>query len=1191
MAALADTGADVSLVAEAQVQGKRLIKGTPKEVRSVQGSRLSIKGSIVLSFEIGSHLGEFRFQVAERIVPEVILGRDFLAKVKASPDVATGVLRFASGRDLPFLPEECEPTLAAACTVPSIPRECQISEHLTAEERAQVEDIISEGLFSTDEVPFGRVEGYSHYIDTGTARPICQALRRTSPAEREIVRQEVQKMMAAGAIRPSNSPWASPITLVRKKDGSVRFCIDMRKVNEVTVKDKYPLPRIDDLLATLAGCKYFTKLDAASGYWQVPMEESSIPKTAFICTEGLFEFVVMPFGLTNAPATYQRMMQEILGDLLWKVVLAFLDDTLVFGRTLEEHNTSLREVLSRLRDRGIRLKPKKCEFAKPQVAFLGFIVSGEGIKPDPQKVDKLRTYPAPGNVKQLRAFLGLGSYYRRFIPGFANVAAPLYALTTEAEWNWTEECQKVFEALKTAIVEGVVLDHPDFSRPFIVDTDASEIGMGAILSQEDEEGRERIVMVDSRKFNRAESKWHIREKEALGIIWALEKFRPFVLGTEFVVRTDHSSLKWLLEAKTGRLERWALRLSEFTPFKIVHRSGVKHSNVDAFTRVFAESDCVPDHHVAGAVTLLEPIFPEAKVWIEAQKEDKSCQRMRELCKTVERKGLLGMGRRNAWRPILPRSLVKDVARKFHESVLGAHLGARKVLSVLSRKVIISGGMKLVKEIIRGCLACAQRKPPKQRLGHMASKPPRYPWETVAMDFCGPYATTESGMRYVLVLVDHFTKWVELVPTTDMQAITVVRVFYQRVICQHGVPGRLLSDNGPQFRSALVEALCKYFGMDKVYSSAYYPQGDGYAERMMRTMNNSLSVLCREDPYRWDEYIPGLQFAYNSSAHEALGYSPFEMNTGRVPRLPGEVVTLDGPREWEHVRRLRNVISTIHQKARDSVDMYWNAMKRRYDQGRTDVVLASGSVVLVQLTDAQRCMYPNRKLAPRWTSPGKVIRALRNGVTYEVALDNGIGTMTVHVSRLLPLEGEAWGEAYPEVRARRTRKTRSEPEVEEEDGEIHMESAAGPILTNGKGITGEGEVGLSEGPPCAPAVPQGDDVGLTPRMVSTPKSGVEPTAMGSVSGMAIPATGRRPSLQVPEPLTIASDGFPMYSVKRLHESKFVDRRKHVLVEWEGFPERADYTWEPRMRLLEDIPDLVKAYEREERARKRDAGRLS
>ena len=490
--------------------------------------------------------------------------------------------------------------------------------------------------------------------------------------------------------------------------------------------------------------------------------------------------------------------------------------------TLEEHNTNLRKVLGRLHERRIRLKPKKCEFAKPQVAFLGFIVSGEGIKPDPQKVDKLRNYPVPTNVKQLRAFLGLGSYYRRFIPGFASVAAPLNALTTEAEWNWTDECQKVFEALRTAIVEGVVQDHPDFSKPFIVDTDASEIGMGAILSQVDDEGRERIVMVDSRKFNRAESKWHIREKEALGIIWALEKFRPFVLGTEFVVRTDHSSLKWLLEAKTGRLERWALRLSEFTPFKIVHRSGVSHGNVDAFTRVFAESDCVPDHHVAGAVTLLEPIFPEVKVWIEAQKEDKSCQRMRELCKTVKRKGLLGMGRRNAWRPILPRSLVKDVARRFHESILGAHLGARKVLSVLSRKVIISGGTKLVKEVIRGCLACAQRKPPKQRLGHMASKPPRYPWETVAMDFCGPYATTESGMRYVLVLVDHFTKWVELVPTTDMQAITVVRAFYQRVICQHGVPGRLLSDNGPQFRSALVEALCKYFGIDKVYSSTYYP---------------------------------------------------------------------------------------------------------------------------------------------------------------------------------------------------------------------------------------------------------------------------------------------------------------------------------------------------------------------------------
>ena len=208
---------------------------------------------------------------------------------------------------------------------------------------------------------------------------------------------------------------------------------------------------------------------------------------------------------------------------------------------------------------------------------------------------------------------------------------------------------------------------------------------------------------------------------------------------------------------------------------------------------------------------------------------------------------------------------------------------------------------------------------------------------------------------------------------------------------------------------------------------------------MRTMNNSLSVLCREDPYRWDSYVPGLQFAYNSSAHEALGYSPFEMNTGRDPRLPGEVGAIQGPKEWEYIRRLRNTINTIHQKARESVDKYWNSMKRRFDEGRKDVSLKPGDMVLIQLTDAQRCMYPNRKLAPRWTRPAKIVRALKNGVTYEVALEEG--SMTVHITRLLPIEGEAWGEAYPDPKARRTKERKAKPEVVvEEDGDVHFESA-------------------------------------------------------------------------------------------------------------------------------------------------------
>ena len=519
--------------------------------------------------------------------------------------------------------------------------------------------------------------------------------------------------------------------------------------------------------------------------------------------------------------------------------LVYIDDILVFGSTSEEHNRRLRHVLQRLASAGLVLKPSKCRFGITKTEFPGYVVSDKGIHPDPANVDKIRNYPRPTNVKQVRAFIGLGSYYRRFIQNFATITAPLHKLTEkEEDWKWTPACEEVFEAIRNSLSNDIVQCHPDYDRPFIADCDASDVGMGAILSQVDDDGLERSVTVNSRKFTTAEGKWHIREEEALAIIWALDNFRPFILGTKFLVRTDHSSLEWLLKAKTGRLGRWALKLAEYGAFTIQHRAGSTHSNVDAFTRAFSDSEAMPDIAVIDSLTLPlkdAAFLPTRAQLIEAQRDDKSCIRLRELRKARMHDGVIGLGEKYCWRPVLPAKMVEPLAKSWHENALGTHLGARKLLSQISRHYVLIKAKQIVKHVAMSCLPCLQRKPPKRKFGKMASSPPSVPWRTVAMVFAGPYLESQFGNNYVLVITDQFTKWVELIATKDQQAITVVSAFYERIICRHGCPGSVLSDNGPQFASKLVEMLCSYFGMQKIFSSIYYPQGGGYAERFMRTL--------------------------------------------------------------------------------------------------------------------------------------------------------------------------------------------------------------------------------------------------------------------------------------------------------------------------------------------------------------------
>ena len=669
-------------------------------------------------------------------------------------------------------------------------------------------------VFAMDSSELGHTSLVQHSIDTGDHPPIKQHPYRTPMIRREQMAKMIDDMQKQGIIQPTSSPWASPVVLVPKKDGTTRFCVDYRRLNAVSRKDVYPLPRIEDILSTLGDANYFSTLDLASEYWQIEMEESSRPKTAF-ATQGLFEFTRMPFGLCNAPATFQRLMQVILAGLEWKCCFVYLDDILVASQTFEEHLAHLVEVFSRLQKAGLRLKPKKCAFLRDEVAYLGHIISQEGIRPDPAKVHKVRTFPVPTDVTTLRQFLGLASYYRKF--SFAKVASPLHDLTKKgSSFCWTSACDKAFQALKELMCDAPVLAYPRFGADatFILETDASTLGLGAILSQSQPDGMVHPIAYASRSLQPAEKNYGITELETMGLVWAVKYFRPFILGYPCLVFTDHAACLSLLGSPhpSGKLARWAMAIQEMD-LTIKHHAGKRNGNADALSRVLEDSTAemsstvltvLAQDDLTAATQSFSPEMQEQLRDIQQQQ-----QRDPELLPLINylRSGELPEEEKAARKIVMesanydlmdgilyfqypaaphrlcivvPKVLQMPLLEETHGGTFAGHFAERKTHDRLRRYYWWRGIRADVHRYCWGCLPCVTKKG--------GSKPPRPPLHPIPVE--GPFhrvgvnvlqlPLTRGGNRYVVVFADYLTKWVEAFAVPDQTADTIARLLVEKV---------------------------------------------------------------------------------------------------------------------------------------------------------------------------------------------------------------------------------------------------------------------------------------------------------------------------------------------------------------------------------------------------------------------------
>ncbi|KAL6416826.1 hypothetical protein ACFW04_013132 [Cataglyphis niger] len=520
---LIDTGAEISFVNEKTAQQLQRdgheIQTHDGEIQMANGESATIPGTITAPVRIKGETFHHKFAILPKLESPVLMGVDLWSQTTIGLN-----------------PPRTEAQQKSNTT------RCTATRGLTTRtnnEKEKLQEFLRKEFEKFEGVQ-GSTNKIQHRIRLKNDSSIKQRYRPRNPAMQAIIDQEVEDMEAAGVIEPSTSAWSSPVVLVKKKDGKYRFCIDFRKVNDATEKDAYPLPQVTATLEKLRGAKYLSTLDLKQGYWQVPLESKSRPITAFtIPGRGLYQFKVMPFGLHSAPATFQRLLDKIISPALELNVFVYLDDIIIISKTFDDHLRLLTEVFRRLRDARLRLNPEKCKFCVDQLKYLGHVVDRKGIRTDPEKVSAVENWPEPRTVKQIRQFLGMASWYRRFIANFSTIAAPLTSLTRKnAKWKWGAEETTAFRELKKTLVSAPVLACPDFARRFVLQTDASASGLGAVLTQNFEEG-ERVIAYASRTLNSAEKNYSATELECLAVVWGIRRMKGYLEGYPFTVITDH----------------------------------------------------------------------------------------------------------------------------------------------------------------------------------------------------------------------------------------------------------------------------------------------------------------------------------------------------------------------------------------------------------------------------------------------------------------------------------------------------------------------------------------------------------------------------------------------------------------------------------------------------------------------------
>ncbi|KAL0159635.1 hypothetical protein M9458_043360, partial [Cirrhinus mrigala] len=766
-----------------------------------------------------------------------------------------------------------------------------------------------------------------------------------SATEHQAMEEYVAEGLRAGTIRPSSSPAAAGFFFVKKKDGGLRPCVDYRGLNQLTIKNRHPLPLTNTALDALSGARFFTKLDLRSAYNLVRIREGDEWKTAFITPTGHYETLVMPFGLCNSPSVFQQFINDVLRDMLGRWCNAYLDDILVYSKTLEEHTQHVRAVLRRLLAHQLYCKLEKCAFHQHTTTFLGFVISSQGVAMDPQKLEVVRSWPLPTSLKQLQRFLGFANFYQRFIQGFSATAAPLTALTkpSRGEFQLTPEAIQAFKKLCLLFTTAPVLIHPNSTKPFVVEVDASDVGVGAVLSQRGPDEKLHPCSFFSRKFNPTQQRYGVGDRELLAIKWALEEWRHWLQGGSdpFTVWTDHQNLTVIRQTKqlNPRQARWALFFEHFH-FHLSYRPGSKNAKADAIshqhqrdTTSSEPAPVLPPHIILAPLQWghsLEPPPPET-----------------------------------------PDSLSPPVGARFH---IGRTSGGPENHLVYRQGVL---------EYVQACNICARSKTANSpSTGELQPlRIPKRPWSHISVDFVTGLPDSQ-GKNTILTTVDRFSKAVHLVALTGLpSAKTTAELILEHVVRLHGFPKDIVSDRGPQFTAKFWQAFCRLVGTTSSLSSGHHPQTNGQTERANQQLERFLRCFAGEHQRSWARYLVWAELSNNLHTSSATNLSPFEVCYGyQPPVFEHQEPEVDVPSAQQLVRRCRRLWNHARTAIQKANQRYTTQHRRRHPPGRLfhvgdRVYLSTRNIHLK--TDS-------KKLTPRFIGPYKITHRL-NPVTFRLQL--------------------------------------------------------------------------------------------------------------------------------------------------------------------------------------------------------------
>lgn len=1017
--AMIDSGSQLNLI------GSNLLphfnyENTPNptnQLRSADGRDFPTAGYVQLQLTLTGLHQPLQTNCAVISLPHLqdgmLFGMPFLQQIRACHDVyhrilyafGTPILLYDSSTPTPWT---VVPTTMVIFTMtPPIDLTASI---LTPEQVESLYCLLWEFRDLWESGKRGSTHVIQHVIRLTTSRPVVLRPRVFGEAQTKVIAREVQQMLDDGVIERSDSPYAAEIVLVLKKTNDWRICIDFRALNDITIPDRYPLPRISDLLYALRYSRYFVALDLKGAYWQIPLEKKAQKYTAFRCSLGLFEHKVMPFGLRNAPATFQRLMDILFSDLRFSGVLAYLDDILIHAPTFEGAQEKLLEAFKRLRMANLTLNLPKSVFYPRELRYLGQIFTDGTLIPDPTKVAALHKIPPPQNISQVRRVLGLLGYYQNFIPGYMELIGPLFDLlkgtTNKTAINkrtpviWTPQHQ---EALETAIarLSATTLTVPPDDADFVLTTDASDTTITAILHVKTPDGL-RPVEYYMKRFGGPQLNWPIREKEAFAIYAGVLKFDSYLRGRHFDVYTDHQSLQWMKNTTKGKIARWMCFLSEFD-MTVHHKPGTQMEHVDYFTREIPEEPELLIHDRMIYFIAHQPI-PQLNEVLQAQQEE--TWPMGRGYATLD--GVLHYHAR-IW---APPHLRNSIIAACHSTAPFNHPGIKRTLNHITRIFNWPNINQDVRDYIDSCLLCKQaRAGPTRRPGLLQTHPVPALLHTVYMDF---WQCRYGGKAYLtLTLVDQLSKWGECIIIPNKKGEIVASAFLQHWVARFGVPAVLISDNDKSFLSTFFKTMTATLGITRITSSPYHPEGNAVVEAFHKSLARSLRLLLPAE-VSFEDAIALSLLAYRSVLHTTTHESPAYLLYGHDLRLAPD-------HDWRFTRGFATagraqLLSSLR------LDVQWQAYQRRLTQNQKrqkdfrPATFELGQLILRPLDPSARLNYTAAfyKAAPRWSVPARVVRVLGQGqrAMVECLLTQRVHQVHIHDIDFIrppvhPVQEEEW----------------------------------------------------------------------------------------------------------------------------------------------------------------------------------------